>query len=100
VIIKFSVNYLNILFPPSFSETSQPAVYNSAALKIMKFTNGEVNKIGIELNEQIPVNGIMWNPTAHSTKYSAWYYLNVIFFHLLPGLLIDGLLKLSGKKPQ
>ena len=25
--------------------------------------------------------------------------MNVIFLHLIPGLLVDGLLRLSGKKP-
>ena len=74
-------------------------MYNSAAPKIMRVGNAEVNKIGLNLFEEIPFNNIMWKPSVVTTKYSAWYYVNVIFLHLFPGLLIDGLLKLSGKKP-
>ena len=60
----------------------------------------EVSNIGLKLPEEIPFNGIMWKPSVVTTKYSAWYYVNVILLHLIPGLLLDGLLKLGGKKPQ
>jgi len=99
LIINCSVNYLNVFFSPSFSETSQPAVYNSAAHKLRRITTADVTEIGLKLAEEIPLNSIMWKPNVVMTKYQAWYYVNVIFLHLIPGLLIDGLLKLSGKKP-
>jgi len=50
--------------------------------------------------EEIPLNSIMWKPSPMlMMKYRAWYYANVIFLHLIPGLLIDGLIKLSGNEP-
>jgi len=48
---------------------------------------------------EIPLNSIMWKPSVFTTKHRAWYYVSVIFLHLNPGLLIDGLIKLSGNKP-
>ena len=54
---------------------------------------------GLKLTEEVPFNSILWKPSTIITKYQAWYYVNVIFLHLIPGLLIDGLLKLSGNKP-
>jgi hypothetical protein len=74
-------------------------VYNSAAHKVKRITIAEVNEIGIKLAEEFPLSSIMWKPAMHLTKYQAWYYVNVIFLHLIPGLLIDGLIKLSGNKP-
>ena len=74
-------------------------MYNSAGHKVMSYGNAELNKTGLNLVEEIPLNSIMWKPDLVTTKYSAWYYMNLIFLHLFPGLLIDGLLKLSGKKP-
>ena len=59
----------------------------------------EVNEMGCKANEEIPLNSIMWKPSVMTTKYHAWYYVIVIFLHLIPGLLIDGLIKLSGRKP-
>jgi hypothetical protein len=60
---------------------------------------GGVNEIALKMNEEIPLNSVMWKPSVLTTKYRAWYYVNVIFLHLIPGLLIDGLIKLSGNKP-
>jgi hypothetical protein len=74
-------------------------VYNSTANGIKRITFGEMNEIGLKMNEEIPLNNIMWKPNVTTTKNRAWYYMNVIFLHLIPGLLLDGLIKLSGNKP-
>ena len=97
--INCSVNYLNVSFSPSFSETSQPAVYNAAAHEVKRITIADVSKIALKMGEEIPLTSIMWKPSVVMTKYQAWYYVNVILLHLIPGLLIDGLIKLSGNKP-
>jgi hypothetical protein len=97
--LKKTKTYVNILFSPSFRETAQPAVYNAAAHKLKRITLHEVMQIGFKLNEEIPLNNILWKPTGFTTKYQAWYRVNVILFHLIPGLLLDGLIKLSGNKP-
>jgi hypothetical protein len=74
-------------------------VYNSAAHNLKRITLAEVNEIGVKVTEEVPLNSILWKPSVTVTKYQAWYYVNVIFLHLIPGLLIDGLIKLSGNKP-
>jgi hypothetical protein len=67
---------------------------------MIKVTLDQVIKLGLKCNEEIPLNGVIWKPNGSVTKCKVWYYLNVIFLHLIPGLLIDGLLKLGGRKPQ
>jgi hypothetical protein len=59
-----------------------------------------MSKMAIECAEEIPLNGILWAPKGNVIKCKEWYYLNMIFLHLLPGLLIDGILKFYGRKPQ
>ena len=86
-------------FFPSFREPSQPAVYNSAAHPIKGITAADWTEISFKLNEEIPLNNIMWKPSLIMTKYQVWYNVTVIFLQLIPGLLIDGLIKLSGNKP-
>jgi fatty acyl-CoA reductase len=88
-----------LFFSSSFSETSQPAVYNSAAHPIKGIKLGDSVETSRKMTEEIPLNGIMWKPNLYITKNQTWHYVNMIFLHLLPGLLIDGLLKLSGNKP-
>jgi hypothetical protein len=97
--INCFVNYCTVSFSLPFSETSQPTVYNSAANKILTLTTGEMVQMADKSAQEVPFNGIMWRPSTAMTKCQTWYYLNVIFLHLLPGLLLDGLLKLSGNKP-
>ena len=59
-----------------------------------------MNDMWCNATEEIPFNNIMWKPSAMlMLKYHASYYMSVIFLHLIPGLLFDGLLKLSGNKP-
>jgi hypothetical protein len=63
-------------------------------------TAGQMIEIGLKCTEEVPLNGIIWNPNGSMTNSKVWYYLNVIFLHLIPGLLIDGILKFSRRKPQ
>jgi hypothetical protein len=74
-------------------------VYNSTAHPMKAITLAGFCETSLKFTEEIPISNILWKPNLHITKYKAWYYVNVIFLHLVPGLLIDGLLKISGKKP-
>jgi hypothetical protein len=74
-------------------------VYNSGAYPIKGIAFGDWVKLWLKMLEEIPLNNIMWKPAMHLLKYKSLYYMNVIFLHLIPGLLIDGLIKLSGNKP-
>jgi len=74
-------------------------VYNSVTHPIKAPTFREVYKLAIKFTEEISINNILWKRRVIITKYQAWYYVNVIFLHLIAGMLIDGLLKICGKKP-
>jgi hypothetical protein len=74
-------------------------VYNSAAHPIKGITLDDWVKTTLKVVEDIPLNSIMWRPNKHLTKCNTLYYIKVIFLQLLPGLLIDGLLRLCGEKP-
>jgi len=87
------------LFSLSFSNNTEPSVYNSSAYKLKTLTNSQIIETGLKCTEEFPLNGIIWKPNASVTKCWMWYYLNVIFLHLIPGLLVDELLKLCRRKP-
>ena len=58
-----------------------------------------MDKLSLKVTEVISLNSIMWKPNLNMKNYQTWYFVNVIFLQLIPGLLIDGLMKLSGNKP-
>lgn len=93
------VNYQTVSVSLFFSDTSQPSLYNAAAHKLHTHTVSQVMDIAMKVHEEFPINGILWKPRVTMTACKAWYYVNVILLHLVPGMLVDGLLKLSGKKP-
>jgi len=74
-------------------------VYYSAAHPIKGITLADCCEISLKSAKEVPFNSILWKSEMHIIKYKTWYYMNVIFLHLIPGLLVDGLLRLSGKKP-
>jgi hypothetical protein len=74
-------------------------VYNSSANKLA-LSAGKVMKMGIKFTEEIPFNGVVWYPRAFYTACIVWYYLNLVMFHLIPGLVTDGFLKLCRRKAQ
>lgn len=78
--------------------TTEPSVYNASANKLT-LPAGQVMSLGIKVAEDIPMNDILWYPNSCITTSLVWYYLNVIFFHLIPALVIDGFLKLCRRKP-
>ncbi|XP_066587954.1 fatty acyl-CoA reductase 1-like isoform X2 [Prorops nasuta] len=75
-------------------------VYNCASNNIKSISMEELIAIGLYYNERIPLDGIIWHPAVTITRCRVYYYLLVLLTHLLPAVLIDGLLKLSGRKPM
>lgn len=49
---------------------------------------------------QHPFNNQLWHVNSNVTSSKFFYYLQVIFFHILPGFFIDLLLRLFGKQPM
>ena len=74
-------------------------MYNSITHPMKGISWGEEMKLAAKLTEEIPLNSTVWKPNTIITKYHAWYYVSVIFLYLIPGMLIDGLLKICGNKP-
>ena len=75
-------------------------MYNAIGHPIKGPAFGEGYILSVKLTEEVPFNSILWKPRLVVTKYQAWYYVNLILFHLIPGVLIDGLLKICRKKPR
>lgn len=49
---------------------------------------------------EVPLNDVLWYPVGYVTSSYLVHFYNVIFYHLVPALIVDGLLKLIGQKPR
>jgi fatty acyl-CoA reductase len=59
----------------------------------------QIVDIGKTLTNEIALDKQVWAPGGNPTYNRFLNYLKVIFFHILPALLIDFVLKLSGRRP-
>jgi fatty acyl-CoA reductase len=83
-----------------FSNFTEPTVYNIASNNIKTIPLGAMAEMGIQLSNEVPVNNMLWIPRTSVIRNRTWYFLNVILFHLIPAVLVDGLIKFRGRKPM
>ncbi|XP_031839480.1 putative fatty acyl-CoA reductase CG5065 [Nomia melanderi] len=75
-------------------------VYNCTSYKIVHLINRELVAMGLRANEKMPLDGIIWYPRTFLTPNRFLHYVLTLLVHLLPALLIDGILKLTGGRPM
>lgn len=54
--------------------------------------------MALEINENLPLDGCMWYPNTTITTSKTYFFISMLFVHLLPALIIDGVLKLIGRR--
>lgn len=75
-------------------------VYNCSSADTKSLSLTEIIGIAFQYNEKIPLEGIMWKPDTIILSNPLLYYLAVLILHLLPALIVDGMLMLSGRRPM
>lgn len=55
---------------------------------------------GVEILKEVPLNDVVWLPNPHTTTSTLVCYIRTVLFMLIPSLFMDGLLKLTGRKPR
>ncbi|XP_072763631.1 fatty acyl-CoA reductase wat-like [Anoplolepis gracilipes] len=58
----------------------------------------EVCNIGFKVPEDIPLEGVLWTRSTLFAENLITYYALTILWHILPAIIIDSVLKLSGHK--
>ncbi|PBC25492.1 Putative fatty acyl-CoA reductase [Apis cerana cerana] len=74
-------------------------VYNATSNQIHRISNKEMIKLGLKLNEEIPFEGIIWYPQTFITSNRFLYFILTLLIHVLPALIIDKVLKMTGRQP-
>lgn len=81
-------------------EKDQPNIYNYVPTKHNLTTWGHMKKACMECIEENPSNQMIWLPFLHFTQNIHIFNIAIIFYHLLPGYVLDLGLRLRGKKPR
>ena len=58
----------------------------------------EIAQMGIRVTDKTPLEGVLWIPNITIARSKVVYYFLTLLLHLLPAILIDSVLKISGKK--
>ncbi|CAK9805522.1 Putative fatty acyl-CoA reductase CG5065 [Anthophora quadrimaculata] len=75
-------------------------VYNGSSNQIQRIVQKEMIAMGFRTIEKIPLEGIVWYPRTFLTGSRILHYVLTLLCHLLPALIIDGILKLIGREPM
>ena len=79
-------------------DKSKLAVYNSSSHNLKRITVGELITMSLGCLEKLPLNSAMWYPNNSARNSALVYNIEAILLHMLPAMIIDGILKLSGRK--
>ncbi|GAB1865769.1 Fatty acyl-CoA reductase [Camponotus japonicus] len=80
--------------------TDQPFILNCAAFNKKKLSLQGIIKMGVQLAEELPFEGVLWTPSTILTDSSITYYILTILLHILPAILIDLILKFTKYQPM
>lgn len=75
-------------------------VYNACQGKLKNITINELLVIGRKLVDEYPVKNQLWYPSGTVTSVKLFYWILFILFQVLPAILVDSALRISGRKPM
>ncbi|XP_063926620.1 fatty acyl-CoA reductase 1-like isoform X2 [Zophobas morio] len=75
--------------------------YNGSSNNGMKSISATtLNEWSKKIWNETPFDTVLWYPNTRITKYYYSYFFLMMIYQLVPALLVDGLLKLMGKRPM
>ncbi|XP_039491004.1 fatty acyl-CoA reductase wat [Drosophila santomea] len=82
------------------NKKSPPPIYAFAPSESNLVTYGElVNECYLN-GLDVPNEKMIWHPFSHCTTCPYLYSIGVYFYHMLPGLILDIVLRVKGQKPM
>ncbi|CAH2101760.1 unnamed protein product [Euphydryas editha] len=76
-------------------------IYNCSTSHMKTMTIGEIVDFGKNIAiRKVPIEGMLWYCGGAVTRSRIEYNFRVLFFHLLPALLVDLVLRITGNKPM
>lgn len=75
-------------------------IYNCTSVS-KSISTKEVVDFGMDLAKDFPLSEVVWRPGVPIiTRSPTVYKIHNFFEHMIPAILVDTVLKISGKKPR
>ncbi|XP_058820697.1 putative fatty acyl-CoA reductase CG5065 [Topomyia yanbarensis] len=74
-------------------------VYNCCISNLRNSTMGQIIEMGKTLSNEMPLDNCLWAPGGGVTQIHILNFVRVMLYHILPAILIDVLLKMTGQRP-
>ncbi|XP_053699455.1 putative fatty acyl-CoA reductase CG5065 [Sabethes cyaneus] len=74
-------------------------VYNCCISNLRNSTMGQIVEMGKVLSDDMPLDNCLWAPGGGLTQIWIYNFVRVMLFHILPAILIDVLLRMTGQRP-
>lgn len=74
-------------------------IYNVSTYNVKKITLGYMISASLRLNHVNPISNPLWYPNASIIPYFFLFYIYFTVFQLIPSVVVDQILKLTGRKP-
>ncbi|XP_018407299.1 PREDICTED: fatty acyl-CoA reductase 1-like [Cyphomyrmex costatus] len=74
-------------------------VYNCSSNGIKPIDLENMVRIGLNLTKDVPLNNVIWKPGTKITTNFYVYYVLVLFLHIFPAVILDGVMKLFSVRP-
>lgn len=82
------------------TKDSSVHVYNGTSDGITRISIKELVALGFRKTDEVPLEGIVWYPRTMVTNSGLLHYVLTMILHLLPALIIDTALRVSGRRPM
>ncbi|XP_055629552.1 fatty acyl-CoA reductase wat-like isoform X1 [Toxorhynchites rutilus septentrionalis] len=83
----------------SLVPSSELMVYNNAVEQHKTITHRFLMEAGSSICLRVPMSKTLWFPGVNATKCKYWFYTLFFWLQIVPSVLVDLLLKLTGKQP-
>lgn len=93
-------NVIDFVLLISSSNMEEIKVFNNSKLHNYKLGFAAMVDLGQTVVWRAPINDMLWYPASTSVNSRLQYSFLAMLYHILPALLVDGLLQISGKQSR
>lgn len=63
-------------------------------------SNRRLIELGLDMVKDVPLTNALWHPSDETTTSKTYFTIKSWFAHLLPAIIVDLALRISGKEPR
>ncbi|XP_011862153.1 PREDICTED: fatty acyl-CoA reductase 1-like [Vollenhovia emeryi] len=75
-------------------------VYHCSSNGIKSLSLRTITNVGLEITKDIPFENVIWKSQTIITNSNFIYYILLLLLHVIPAIILDGILKLIGARPM